>query len=399
MEEEAYGRQHTTKLKIQKSWKVFPNHCCNMTRSKSDKTENLQILALISQIREIVLKSRQEAYRQVNALKVITNLLIGRSIVENEQSGKFRAHYGKETLKTLSQKLTLEFGRGFSVDTLELMRSFYINYKTLLMYEYQKSEITSQISESNIISETLSRISDSKPNFLKLSWSHYALLLRMNENERGFYEIIAANNNWSIRELERQYNSSLFERLAISSDRDKIRQLSSRGQIIDYPEDLIKQPYILEFLGLKEEAAYSESDLEGAIIDKIENFLLELGKGFLFEARQKRLSFAGDNFYIDLVFYNRLLKCYVLIDLKIGKLSHQDIGQMQMYVNFFDRQIKLSDENHTIGIILCKQNNKTVVEFTLPEKEKQIFAREYKLYLPAKEEFKKQLESIKEIAP
>lgn len=370
-----------------------------MTRSKSDKTENLQILALISQIREIVLKSRQEAYRQVNALKVITNLLIGRSIVENEQSGKFRAHYGKETLKTLSQKLTLEFGRGFSVDTLELMRSFYINYKTLLMYEYQKSEITSQISESNIISETLSRISDSKPNFLKLSWSHYALLLRMNENERGFYEIEAANNNWSIRELERQYNSSLFERLAISSDRDKIRQLSSRGQIIDYPEDLIKQPYILEFLGLKEEAAYSESDLEGAIIDKIENFLLELGKGFLFEARQKRLSFAGDNFYIDLVFYNRLLKCYVLIDLKIGKLSHQDIGQMQMYVNFFDRQIKLSDENHTIGIILCKQNNKTVVEFTLPEKEKQIFAREYKLYLPAKEEFKKQLESIKEIAP
>jgi predicted nuclease of restriction endonuclease-like (RecB) superfamily len=217
----------------------------------------------------------------------------------------------------------------------------------------------------------------------------------MGEDERNFYEIETIANNWSIRELERQYNSSLYERLALSKNKDKVKQLSQQGQIVDNPSDLIKQPYILEFLGLKEEYSYSESQLEAAIIDRIENFLLELGKGFLFEARQKRISFEGDNFFIDLVLYNRLLRCYVLIDLKIGKLSHQNIGQMQMYINYYDRMVKLPEENHTIGIILCKQNNKTVIEFTLPEKEKNIFAREYKLYLPGKEEFKKQLDHIK----
>jgi predicted nuclease of restriction endonuclease-like (RecB) superfamily len=350
---------------------------------------------IFNQIREIVIKSRLAAFHRVNTLKIITNFLIGKTIIENEQSGKTRAKYGKETLKSVSQSLNNEFGRGFSVDNLELFRTFYIVYKDRFLSGAEKSETLSRISDKKMISETLSRIFEYENHLLRLSWSHFVLLLKMGEDERNFYEIETIANNWSIRELERQYNSSLYERLALSKNKDKVKQLSQQGQIVDNPSDLIKQPYILEFLGLKEEYSYSESQLEAAIIDRIENFLLELGKGFLFEARQKRISFEGDNFFIDLVLYNRLLRCYVLIDLKIGKLSHQNIGQMQMYINYYDRMVKLPEENHTIGIILCKQNNKTVIEFTLPEKEKNIFAREYKLYLPGKEEFKKQLDHIK----
>jgi predicted nuclease of restriction endonuclease-like (RecB) superfamily len=357
-------------------------------------TEKLHREPLFDQIKEIIFKSRQAAFRQVNTLKLITNFLIGKIIVEHEQSGVIRADYGKETLKTVSEKLTKEFGRGFSVDNLELFRSFYVKYQEVFIKEVFKSGTQSRISEVNNISEAVSRISVNHSSLLKLSWSHYVLLMKMDQQERRFYEIESITNNWSIRELERQYNSSLFERLSLSQDKEKVIQLSKKGQLIDNPGDLIKQPYILEFLGLKEEVVYTESDLEHSIIDKIENFLLELGKGFLFEARQKRISFEGDDYYVDLVFYNRLLRCYVLIELKIGKLSHQDIGQMQMYLNYYDRMMKLPEENHTIGIILCKQSNKTVIEFTLPEKEKQIFAREYKLYLPAKEELKKQLEGF-----
>lgn len=353
-------------------------------------TDNL----LFDQIRELVIKARYVAYRHVNVLKVITNFLIGKMIIEHEQDGATRARYGDETLIMLSEKLTREFRKGFSVDNLELMRSFYVNYQDKFTPEFVNSETLSRIFETGAFSETSFRISEEQANLLKLNWSHFIILMKMDKNERSFYEIEAIANNWSVRELQRQYNSSLFERLALSQDGEKVKQLSQKGQLIDHASDLIKQPYILEFLGLREEAAYSESDLESAIIDKIENFLLELGKGFLFEARQKRISFEGDNFYIDLVFYNRLLQCYVLVDLKIGKLMHQDIGQMQMYVNYFDRMIKLPQENPTVGIILCKQNNKTVVEFTLPEEDNKIFAREYKLYLPAKEEFKKQLESF-----
>lgn len=388
-------------------------------------TERLLETAVFNSIRSIVLKARHAAYQQVNKLKVISNFLIGKIIVEYEQAGTERAGYGEQTLKKVSDRLTKEFGRGFSVDNLQLMRSFYscyhrelnlisdINYETVSrnfindkstttsqnieeIGTEQISETPSRISETDAISKSMSQISEQQTNLLKLSWSHFVLLIKMDERERGFYEIETIANNWSIRELERQYNSSLYERLALSKDKEKVKKLTLNGQLIDNPSDLIKQPYILEFLGLKEEAAYSESDLERAIIDKIENFLLELGKGFLFEARQKRISFEGDDFYIDLVFYNRLLRCYVLIDLKIGKLTHYDIGQIQMYVNYFDRKIKLPEENYTIGIILCKQSNKTVVEFTLPEREKQIFAREYKLYLPDKEELKKQLESVKQ---
>lgn len=362
---------------------------------------------LFEQIRNIILKARHAAYRHIDTLKVITNFMVGKIITEHEQAGEQRAVYGKETLKKLSKKLTKEFGRGFSVDNLELMRQFFLTYRHRFSFITESQINAFPAGNELLISETLSRksflkkkseipsrISAGHRNLLKLSWSHFVLLMKMDEPERSFYEIESIANNWGIRELKRQYDSSLYERLALSKDKQRIKELSRKGQILENPSDLIKQPYILEFLGLKEEAAYTETDLERAIIDKIETFLLELGKGFLFEARQKRLTFEGENFYVDLVFYNRLLRCYVLIDLKIGRLTHQDMGQVQMYVNYFDRMIKTPEENPTVGIVLCKQSNKAVVEFTLPEKEKQIFAREYKLYLPAKEELKKQLESI-----
>jgi len=351
---------------------------------------------IISDIKKVIEQARLQAYRQVNTLAVLSNFEIGRVIVEHEQQGETRAPYGKETLKEISLQLTQEFGKGYSADNLELMRLFYSCYSDKI--SLQNSETLSRKSANLTIiknSETLSRIFTGKTsNPFRLSWSHYVELIKMEEAERHFYELEAINGNWSVRELRRQYNSSLFERLALSKDKEQVRKLSLQGQIIDKPSDLIKQSYILDFLALKEESAYTESELEQAIIDKIEHFLLELGKGFLFEARQKRISLEGDNFFIDLVFYNRLLRCFVLIDLKIGKLTHKDIGQMQMYVNYYDRKVRKDNENPTLGIILCKQTNKSVVEFTLGEEQKNIFPREYKLYIPDKEELKKQLEQF-----
>ncbi len=260
-------------------------------------------------------------------------------------------------------------------------------------------------------SETLSRISGKKPNrkmplkkmtesktlkpVFRLSWSHYLKLMRIeNEDERRFYEIEAVKNNWGVRDLKRQFDSALYERLIIGKDKERIKEISEKGQVLNKPEDAIKDPYVLEFLGIKEESGFSENRLETAIINKLEDFLLELGKGFTFVSRQKRISFDDKHFFIDLVFYNRLLRCFVLIDLKIGEISHQDLGQIQMYVNYYDRFVKTEDENKTIGIILCKDKNETLVEITLPKDNDQIFASRYKLYLPSKEEFEKQLELI-----
>jgi predicted nuclease of restriction endonuclease-like (RecB) superfamily len=222
--------------------------------------------------------------------------------------------------------------------------------------------------------------------------SLYSIIKIENENERNFYEIEAVQNNWGKRELIRQYNSAIYERVALGRNKTSVKELGKKGQIIEKPTDELKHYTVLEFLELKEDKSYTESDLENAIISKLENFMMELVKGFLFEGRQKRFTFEGDSFYVDLVFYNRLLKCFVLIDLKIGRLTHQDIGQMQMYVNYYDRKIKLIGENSTIGIILCKEENRAVVEFTLPENNKTIFAKEYKLYLPSKQQLRKQLE-------
>lgn len=227
-----------------------------------------------------------------------------------------------------------------------------------------------------------------------LSWTHYLLLLKIdNEDERDFYEIESANNNWSVRELERQYDSSLYERLVLSRDKETIKELSRKGLLISKPSDTIKEPYVLDFLGLEERDKYTESDLETAIINKLEHFLTELGKGFLFVGRQQRITIEDEHFYVDLVFYNRLLQCFVLIDLKIGKLKHQDLGQMQMYVNYYDEFKKTNEENLTIGIVLCKQKNETLVRITLPKENQQIFASKYQTVLPSKEDLKQLIEN------
>ncbi|HBX50063.1 MAG TPA: hypothetical protein DEH02_03235 [Bacteroidales bacterium] len=231
-----------------------------------------------------------------------------------------------------------------------------------------------------------------------LSWSHYVFLMGINnEAERQFYETESFELNWSFRELKRQFNSSLYERLALSRDKKKVRQLATKGQIIEHPHDFLKEPLVLEFLQLKEYPEYTETDLEKAIIDKLQEFMMELGKGFLFEARQKRISFDDKHHHIDLSFYNRLLKCFVLIDLKIGELTHEDLGQMQMYVNYYDRFIKDNDENQTIGIVLCKKKSEALVEITLPIENKQIFASKYQLYLPNKKQLKQILEDYDDV--
>ncbi len=331
---------------------------------------NLQNTDLLKKAIELVHSARQQVVRQVNLTMVQTYFEIGRMIVEEEQQGKDRAEYGKNLLKELSKVLTKEFGKGFSVDNLENMRRFYLIYG--------KSETLSRIS-STAISETTSR--KLKQERFILSWSHYLKLMRIDgENERKFYEIESAKNNWSVRELDRQYDSALFTRLTLSRNKDEVQKLSEKGLTLEKPKDAIKDPYILEFIGLPEKSAYSESDLEHGII--------ELGTGFTFVARQKRISFDDKHFHIDLVFYNRILKCFVLIDLKIGELKHQDIGQMQMYVNYYDREVRLVDENKTIGIVLCQNKSEAVVEYTLPENNEQIFASKYKTVLPSKEELK-----------
>ena len=354
--------------------------------------------SLLEQIRGLVQAARSQAASAVNYLQVFTNFEIGRLIVENEQQGARRASYGEEILKDLSIRLTAEFGRGFSRSNLEYVRKFYLTYRERVpgksqrpsgkLAEVKKSQTTS--GESPDLSLTRTGPAHQKPLF-RLSWSQYVFLVGIKDDqERSFYEIEAAANGWTLPELKRQFNSSLYERLALSRDKNSIRKLAREGQIIQNPDDLLKEPYVLEFLGLDEKAHYSESDLETAIIDKLEHFLLELGKGFLCEARQKRFTFDEEHFFVDLVFYNRLLRCYVLIDLKIGKITHQDLGQMQMYVNYYDRHVRLSDERRTIGIILCRKKQDALVKITLPE-DANIHASEYKLYLPAKEDLKRRL--------
>ena len=325
---------------------------------------------------ELIQYARKIAVNQVNIVQLMTYYALGRWIVEEQQAGEHRAGYCKRVIQTLSNRLNAEFGRGFSVDTLENTRKFYLCYQNRI-----SETLFRKFTEKK--SEAVFRILD-EPLPFTLSWSHYLQLMRIkNEDERRFYEIEATESAWSLRTLQRQYNSSLYERLALSRNKDEVMRLSQRGNVIEKPSDIVKQPTVLEFLGLEEESKYSETDLESAIINKLQKFLLELGKGYLFEARQKRFTYDEENFYVDLVFYNRLLRCYVLIDLKIDKLTHQDLGQMQMYVNYYDRYQKLPEENPTIGILLCKEKNDAVVQMTLPENSN-IFASEYSVYLPDK---------------
>lgn len=325
---------------------------------------------LASKIEKLIQDARQHVIATVNTAMVYTYYEIGRYIVEDEQGGESRAEYGKAVLKSLSKYLTPKFGKGYSVDNLQNMRNFYLNYSNY---------------------ETLSRNSEGRHfTSFSLSWSHYLKLMRItNLEERKFYEIEAANNKWSLKELERQYDSSLYERLVLSRNKEEVMNLSKKGQIVEKPQDLFKDPYVLEFTGLPQLPSYSEKKLEQKLIDDLQVFLLELGKGFTFVGRQVRLSFSEDHYYIDLVFFNRLLKSFVLIDLKKGKLKHQDIGQMQMYVNYYDREVKLEDENPTVGLLLCADKENSVVEYTLPLNNNQIFAAKYETVLPSKEELKK----------
>ena len=363
---------------------------------------------LIAEVRQLVQSARRGVSSLIDTFQVLTNFEIGRRIVMREQKGEKRAEYGKGLIKGLSQRLTEEFGRGFSEDNLSNMR------KLFLLWEPRVAEFPNSLFGNSTpqISETASRKlgnpkkqqmesgelvpgriseTESRKSPFTLSWSHYVELLGIKDpDERSFYEIESANSGWNVRELKRQKASCLYQRLALSRDKVGIRKLAKEGQIITTPEDVLKNPLVLEFLGLDEKSRYSESDLESAIITHLEKFLLELGKGFLFEARQKRFTFDGDHYFLDLVFYNRLLRCYLVIDLKLDKLTHQDLGQMQMYVNYYDRHVKLAEENPTIGIVLCREKNDAVVELTLP-KDANIHAKEYQLYLPSKELLKAKL--------
>lgn len=332
---------------------------------KSTKKEVFEEDNLFNQIAKLIEEAKKRTYSFINLSMVYTYFEIGRLIIENEQEGQERAKYGKKTLKNLSEKLNNKFDEGYSVDNLQNMRAFYLTYSKY---------------------ETASRK-------FNLSWSHYLKLMRIkNLDERSFYEIECVNNNWSLTELKRQFDSALYERLSLSKNKDEIKKLSEKGQVIEKPLDVIKDPYILEFLGLPEKSVYSETELESKIIDHLQKFLLELGKGFFFVGRQVRFSFDEKHFRVDLVFYNRFLRCFVLIDLKIGEVLHQDLGQMQMYVNYYDRFVKTEDENPTIGIILCKEKNNNLVEITLPKDNNQIFASKYQTFLPSKEELKEFLE-------
>ena len=370
-------------------------------RSVVAKAKPGNLATLITEVRSLIQSARRSVAAVVDTFQVLTNFEIGRRIVEHEQKGEKRAEYGAQLLSELSGRLTEEFGRGFSVTNLKLMRQFFIENQ-----HRKGQQATDRLPALPIGQQATDQLAMTKKSQqpaakslhpFTLSWTHYVELLPIKDpGERSFYEIEATNEGWSVPELRRQKASCLYQRLALSRDKVGIRKLAKEGQIITTPEDVLKNPLVLEFLGLDEKSRYSESDLESAIITHLEKFLLELGKGFLFEARQKRFTFDGDHYFLDLVFYNRLLRCYLVIDLKLDKLTHQDLGQMQMYVNYYDRHVKLPEENPTIGLLLCREKNDAVVELTLP-KDANIHAKEYQLYLPAKELLKaKLLEWVRE---
>ena len=346
-------------------------------------------------------ETRRSAARAVDRSLVVRNWLFGWYIVEYEGGGSARRElYGKELIARLAARLRANGIKGCSPTNLWECREFYEAFPEIPQTVSVQSRRTSKIPQTVSV-ESFTPFLTGAPNLAKLAerfllgWSHYVILLAISDPDaRRFYEIEASDNGWSVRELKRQLDSSLYERLALSRDKHEVRRLAREGQVVEKASDLIKDPVVLEFLGLEETPAYSESDLETAIIDRLQQFLLELGKGFLFEARQKRFSFDDSHFFVDLVFYNRLLRCYVLIDLKTGKLTHQDLGQMQMYVNYFDRYVKTDDELPTIGVLLCDRKNDAVVELTLPE-DANIYASKYQLYLPSLEELADQVARVR----
>jgi predicted nuclease of restriction endonuclease-like (RecB) superfamily len=378
------------------------------------------VTSLFNRVRSIVESARAGAARSVNSAQVISNWLIGREIVEELQRGSRRAGYGERLIANLSLRMRKNFGSGYSENNLEHFRDFYATYPGLLLHRISHAlrgessvrpgtripHAARGLLENGgmlpVISEALPRKSW-KPGLLHptLSWTHYRMLLKADEpDKRAFYEIEAIKNNWSARELERQMASLLYERLRLSRDKRGLLRPATKGHEVRKPSDVFKDPMVMEFLGLPESPTLVESDLEQALITNLRSFLLELGKGFAFVSRQERLTLDGDRFYVDLVFYHTILKCYILIDLKTGKLTHQDLGQMQLYVNYYDRERCSPGDNPTLGLILCAKKNDAVVRYTLGEKSRRIFASRYKLYLPTEKQLTKEIRrELREFRP
>ena len=321
----------------------------------------------VSDIRQIITAAQTNAVRSVDFCRVQMYWHLGQRILEEEQQGKSRADYGSYLIRNLAKQLEPEFGSGFGERQLKFCRQFYKEYPIV-------NALRSQ-----------------------LNWSQYRMLIQISDpDKREYYELEAVNNAWTGRELQRQIDSLLYERLLLSNEKEQVLAVARKERIPESPLEIIKQPTVLEFLGLKREAAYYEKDIEQAIITHIADFMLEMGKGFSFVARQKRILLEDDEFFADLVFYNRLLKCFVVVELKTGELTHQDLGQLQMYVNYYDRNEKLPEENPTIGILLCTRKNDTLVRTTLPQDNTTILASEYKLYLPTEEQLIREVNEVKQ---
>ncbi len=353
--------------------------------------------ACIARIREILAEARGRALRSVNAAMVAAYWEIGREIVTEEQRGKGRAEYGANLIAQLAAKLSTDFGRGFSGQNLRLIRQFYLTYADRTpSIRYAVSTDSPPPGRGEEICYSVSSKSPGQPQATlhpRLTWTHYRVIMRVPSPEaRSFYEVECSKAEWSVRELERQIGSLLFERLARSRDKEGLLALTREGHEVRQPSDLVKDPYVLEFVGLPESARWQETDLENALIDRLQQFLLELGRDLYFVARQKRITIDGDHFYVDLVFYHRALRCFVLIDLKLGHLSQQDIGQMLLYTGYFEAEEMREGENPPIGLILCTEKNEAVVRYTLSRTASQIFASRYQLHLPTEAELAEELQ-------
>ena len=325
--------------------------------------------SILNDARQIIKEARSNAIRSVDFNRVLMYWRLGKRIFEEEQRGKARADYGTYIVKSLAKDLEKEYGSGFGIRQLEQSRQFYRTYP---------------------IANTLRS---------QLNWSQYRKLIQIRDpDKREYYELESVNNAWTARETERQINSMLYERLLLSNEKKSVLAIARKKRLPEDPKEVIKDPVVLEFLGLERKAAYYEKDLEGAVISHLLDFLLELGNGFSFVSRQKRIMIEDDEFFVDLVLYNRLLRCFVLVDFKNGKLTHQDLGQLQMYVNYYDRFEKLPDENDTVGILLCASKNDTVVKLALPEDNRTILASQYQLYLPTTDELIKEINDVKQLS-
>jgi predicted nuclease of restriction endonuclease-like (RecB) superfamily len=363
----------------------------------------------LARIQEILAQARHHALQTVNAAMLAAYWQVGREIVEEEQRGRERAGYGERLIQALSEQLTADFGRGFSVANLSLIRQFYLTYRDRspgILYTVSRESSSPELpaGTAGSLAGATGPTEVTLPTLPErsfqpgLSWSHYRILMRVERPDaRSFYEVGCSKARWSVRELERQIASLLYERLALSRDKEGVLALAEEGHEVQRAEDLVKDPYVLEFTGLPEAARWQEGDLETALIERLQQFLLELGRDLFFVARQKRITIDGDHFYIDLVFYHRTLRCFLLVDLKVGKLTQQDIGQMLLYTGYYEAEEMRGDESPPVGLILCTDKNDAVVRYTLSQSASQIFASRYQLHLPTEEELVRELRREREI--